>query len=1069
MWVYNADLANLPYPVAIPLSRTRRAISRDVPDKALLALISTVEEALRFTSVIILATTIVSERQLERPVIELMQKKRSLGDRCQLLIKLIENHGHDAPLDIDKFVDRKCRAELSRNLGVITNMRNRLAHEPPRSSDAHRVPLTTLLEAAEAFEPVIAWLQGTRLVSVFQPPSPGSSAVTVLPWMGQIPGVDDESLLLAPGTDTVAARPGQVLICVNNANIALSPFLVVRDDPARDQAEMHMIERLITRSDGVGAEWINLTSSDRPTPSGADEELELGRAMLATWLPLSPAPAKRRPDMARYLFGTTPLLIDRLLSKYVDRTDVPEAIDSLLKSSPSGSLWLVAGPGAGKSSVLAAVVQRYQAINHFVSRSEGRNNQSAILRSLIAQILTHMDAEELPEANDDLLPQQLANLLARQALRPTTPDPLIIVLDALDELGDDEAISRFLRVLPQELPSGAYIVMSSRPLPPGIAVPAGAAKFELKPLSIRDIRNVALKHGLPADPKSCETAFVASRGNPLFAVWALTLLRDHPGSALSVGDGFEHIISPILAGPMMSDRADDLAQVLAVLAIAQRPLDLSSLSTVTGLRRVRTLAAIDCVSAVLSITGGEVALGHQVVREYLLDPRSIYGLDASDVLSAHRSLARLAESDLAAYPAWLIPWHAVRAEDPGMIASLLSRGQYDEAVSRSLVELATTDIEAAKRVVNWLPSESAGIAVDVVGRLCEMRMPIAAESILGLAWADQINDVDRAVLEINLAVAKENVSQAIRLARTIYPKLAESAVSSIQASKVALLLGDGLRVEGHFEEALRLFSEALVKAPAGSTDEFLASFQIADIDFVCGRISKAEERLNELLSLSRIQGNVFDEVRVLRELGHLPLAKNEGPRAAQMYSDALDLALATGRVGMLAECYVSLAESLATIDPQRAIDNAIAGAEHAMQANAPREAGKSFYVRSEAYLFLKEIDKSLDSALTALRMLTESTYGAGVARAHLAASKALIELGQFNEALEHALKAYDYYQRERIYPQHWAVAITLIRRAYDALGMTAEPSSIYSIAELPNVAEYPQLNQRNSTSDQKSR
>jgi tetratricopeptide (TPR) repeat protein len=1060
MWVHQSDLASLPYPVALPLSRTRRALSRDVPDKALLALLATVEEMLRFTNATVLSAALKDGYQPDHVVVDLMRKKRSLGDRGQLLIRLTEKYGRGAPtLNMGAFADQKCCNELSRSLGSITKLRNRLIHEPPRSSEANRDPLAVMLESAAALDPIITWLLGTRLVSVFQTPSPGSPSATVLPWMGQVPGIDDESLALTPDmSDGSSLRPGQVLICVNRVNVLLSPFLVVRDDPARDQAEMHMIERFVTRPDGaIGADWVNLTSSDRPTPTGAVEELELAKVMLTAWLPSSPAQPKRALDMERFLFGTTPLLIDRLLSQYVDRSDVPAAIESLMNSHSSGSLWLIAGPGAGKSSVLAAIVQRYQAVHHFVSQSEGRNNQTAILRSLIAQVLTHMDADELPEADDDLLPQQLANLLVRQALKSGTSDPLVLALDAIDELGDEEAISRFLRTLPQELPSGAYVVISSRPLPPSIAVPAGAKKFELKPLSIGDIRHVALKHNLPADPKSCEAAFVASRGNPLFAVWALTLLRDQPGLPLSVGDGFEDIISPILAGPMMSDRGDDLAHVLAVLGAAQKPLDLSSLSTATGLRRARTRAAIDCVSAVLSMSGGEVTLGHQVVRDYLFDPRSIYGLDASDVLSAHRSLARLAESDLAAYPSSLSPWHAVRAGDPGLIRELLKRGNCEASLSGSIVELATTDIESAKKAVDWLPPDSYSIALDVVARLCDMRMPVAARSLLSLEWADGIGDIDRTVIEMNLAVATEDIRRAIELARTVYPKLTSSDVAPALVSKAAFLFGDGLRIEGHHEEALSLYTKALAKASSGSSEEFRASFQIADIDYVCGRLRKAEARLNELLSTARSHGNVFGEVQVLRELGHLPLARDEARRAVQLYSDALDLALVTGRKGMLAECYVSLAESLATVDPQLAIQTASVGAEHAVQANAPREAGKSFYVQAEANLHLKAVRKSLEAALTSLRMLTESNYGSGTARAHLAAAKALFELGRLDEALEHASNSHMYYERERIYPQHWADALLLLRQVYAELGKTNELADLATIAELPNIGEYPQF------------
>jgi tetratricopeptide (TPR) repeat protein len=1058
MWVHETDLRDLPYPVASPLSRARRALARDVPDKALFSLIGTVEEALRFAAAIELAVLVGGGYRADKITAGLLQKKKSLGDRGKLFLHCLRRPEIPGQIPLgDGLLDRGRQQSLETSLNTITNLRNRLFHEPPRGSDAHRELLAAVIKELDALSPLITWLQSMRLVSIFRPPTAESETATVIPWMGPVPVVDDESLVIpADALTGTPVRAGQALVRYGDRFLVLNPFVVVRDDPSHDQPEMYLLDRLVVRPNGraVG-EWVNLTSTERPVPTGAEDELSPVQAKLKPWLPTGGR--RRDVDRDRYRFSTTPLLLERLLSRYVPRSDVPAAIDALIAQHKSGSLWITAGPGAGKSSVLAAMVQRYHAIQHFISQAEGRDNQPAILRSLIAQLLTTMETDEMPEPNDELLAQQFANLLVRRAVGGGQAGPTVIVLDAIDELGNEESIARFLRSLPGELPSGAYVVLSSRPLPAGIQIPAKFTRFELTPLSIKDIQAIANRHGLPSDPASCGAAYVASSGNPQFAVWALTLLRDNPDQRLSIADGFEAIIRPILDRPPDSAAEEELNRVLAVLTAAQRPLDLSAISSATGLRRAKTLAAIDYASSILSFGVGTVSLGHQVARDYLLDRRSIYGPEDADLWTAHRALVRLAASGQSSYPAGLTVWHAVRANDPELVRAFLGDKASEGLLARALVELATTDLSAVQRILDLLADVGRDVALEVVSRLCEMRLPAAAGSLLALDWGDRLSETDRAVFDLGIAVAREDIGRAIDLAQQLYPQVAASQASAAQLSKVAFLYADALRIEGRHEQALDLYTEALARASPGSAEEFLAAFHIADIDFDCGRLTQAERRLNELLELTRTQGDVFGEVRVLRELGHVPLARGEHESAARLYSEALDLALITNREGMLAECYVALAESLVPTDPARAIETGLIGAAYSTRADASREAGKSYYVQAEAHQLMGEYDRAVQAARQSLHMLTEARYASGIARAHLASADALVALGQFEEALADCREAYDYYARERIYPHHWGRTLTLLRNILDTVGKTTDADSLIHIAELPNVAEFPLL------------
>lgn len=167
------------------------------------------------------------------------------------------------------------------------------------------------------------------------------------------------------------------------------------------------------------------------------------------------------PEAWPHMWGA--LIADRT-REFVGRDYIFDAISELLTSCPNGYLVLRGDPGVGKSSILAEYVRRTGCIAHFNVRSLGVSTASQFLRSVYAQLVA--DAG-LPHT---VLPVDAADsgafllsLLVEARQRLPQDEPLVIAVDALDEVDDSgQPDTTNVLFLPPVLPDGVFFVMTSR-------------------------------------------------------------------------------------------------------------------------------------------------------------------------------------------------------------------------------------------------------------------------------------------------------------------------------------------------------------------------------------------------------------------------------------------------------------------------------------------------------------------------------------------------------------------------------------------------------------------------------
>jgi hypothetical protein len=161
------------------------------------------------------------------------------------------------------------------------------------------------------------------------------------------------------------------------------------------------------------------------------------------------------------------LMVDKT-EGFVGREYVFDAIQSFIDNNPMGYFTIIGDHGMGKSAILAKYSQDTGCIAHFNVQLQGLNRADQFLESVCKQLI---DRYQLPY---DSLPTnatqdgEFLGQLLDEAAQNRNGQPVIIAVDALDEV--DEASYKYPNILylPPHLPEGVYFILSRQR---GVEVP----------------------------------------------------------------------------------------------------------------------------------------------------------------------------------------------------------------------------------------------------------------------------------------------------------------------------------------------------------------------------------------------------------------------------------------------------------------------------------------------------------------------------------------------------------------------------------------------------------------------
>jgi Effector-associated domain 10 len=147
---------------------------------------------------------------------------------------------------------------------------------------------------------------------------------------------------------------------------------------------------------------------------------------------------------------------------FVGREYVFDAIQSFINNNPKGYFTITGDPGMGKSAILAKYSQDTGCIAHFNVQLQGLNRADQFLEGVCKQLI---DRYQLPYDSLPLDAAQDGEFLGQlldEAAQNRNGQPVIIAVDALDEVDAASYKSANILYLPPHLPEGVYFILTRR-------------------------------------------------------------------------------------------------------------------------------------------------------------------------------------------------------------------------------------------------------------------------------------------------------------------------------------------------------------------------------------------------------------------------------------------------------------------------------------------------------------------------------------------------------------------------------------------------------------------------------
>jgi len=156
---------------------------------------------------------------------------------------------------------------------------------------------------------------------------------------------------------------------------------------------------------------------------------------------------------------------NRLLHRFVGRTDPLQAIHEYLEGEGRRPLAIVAEGGAGKSALVARALEqavgersRARIVYRFIGATPRSTDGRTLLYDLCRELSRRYGADEGKVPSDY---RELGPLFGSRLALATAKRPLILFLDALDQLSEAHG-ARGLAWLPDDLPRHVWLVVSGR-------------------------------------------------------------------------------------------------------------------------------------------------------------------------------------------------------------------------------------------------------------------------------------------------------------------------------------------------------------------------------------------------------------------------------------------------------------------------------------------------------------------------------------------------------------------------------------------------------------------------------
>jgi nucleoside phosphorylase len=161
-------------------------------------------------------------------------------------------------------------------------------------------------------------------------------------------------------------------------------------------------------------------------------------------------------------------LIQDKTKDFVGRQYVFDRIEAFIEENPHGYFTIIGDPGMGKSAILAKYVQDTDCIAHFNIQLQGPNRADQFLASICQQLIIRYGLPYGGLPSNAMQDGTVLGQLLDEVAEKRNGQPIVIAIDALDEVDSGSYGEANILYLPPYLPEGVYFIMTRRR---GVAVP----------------------------------------------------------------------------------------------------------------------------------------------------------------------------------------------------------------------------------------------------------------------------------------------------------------------------------------------------------------------------------------------------------------------------------------------------------------------------------------------------------------------------------------------------------------------------------------------------------------------
>jgi len=161
-------------------------------------------------------------------------------------------------------------------------------------------------------------------------------------------------------------------------------------------------------------------------------------------------------------------LIQDKTEGFVGREYVFDAIQTFIQENKKGYFTIIGDPGQGKSAILAKYVQDTGCIAHFNVQLQGPNRADQFLESVCKQLVARYQLPYDPLPSNAMQDGEFLGHLLDEVAQRRNGQPVVIAVDALDEVDSGSYRDANILYLPPYLPDGVYFIMTRRR---GVEVP----------------------------------------------------------------------------------------------------------------------------------------------------------------------------------------------------------------------------------------------------------------------------------------------------------------------------------------------------------------------------------------------------------------------------------------------------------------------------------------------------------------------------------------------------------------------------------------------------------------------